>query len=95
MSITTMGTAAKRRSYRERLYDQQSGMCHWCGKRMSLNRKKTGQPARDFATFEHLIRRVEGGSMGPDNIILAHRVCNYHREIARQAGEFYERHDRQ
>lgn len=47
---------------------------------MSFNRTKTGAPARDFATFEHLKRRREGGRETSDNLVLVHRTCNRRRE---------------
>src|ERR1700735_4267822 len=75
--------------WREKLYEQQSGLCHWGNGKMSLNQKKNGQPARDFATFEHLIRRQQGGPFNTDNIVLAHRKCNVLKNIEWQASNPY------
>ena len=65
--------------YREVKYEKQNGLCHWCGKKMSYTRRKTGAPARDFATFEHLKRKDRGGDDFGDNIVLAHYKCNIKR----------------
>lgn len=74
-----------RHHFRLMLYLAQLGRCVWCGKVMSFARRKTGQPARDFATFEHLERKDAGGQMSNDNIVLACRVCNNRRNIEHQA----------
>lgn len=71
--------------FRKRLYDEQGGLCYYCQKRMSFNRKKTGAPARDFATFEHLVRRQQGGQVNSVNIVLAHYKCNVLKNIEWQA----------
>lgn len=77
--------ADKRRAWRKRLFDAQGGRCIWCAKPMSLIARKTapsraGQPARDFATFEHLVPRRDGGRKADPNIALAHYKCNRRRE---------------
>lgn len=46
---------------------------------MQFIRRKSGDPSRDFPTFEHLTRRDEGGTMDLDNIVLAHYKCNIRR----------------
>lgn len=66
------------------LYFVQLGRCIWCGEIMTFTRCKYGQPARDFATFEHFKRKQDGGKFFCDNIALAHRFCNNKREIDRQ-----------
>lgn len=48
---------------------------------MSFNRRKSGAPARDFATFEHVERREQGGKMDANNIALTHYRCNIRRNI--------------
>ena len=92
-----MKIADKKRAWRQRLFEAQQGLCIWCDKPMSLTARKTaeyraGQPARDFATFEHVVPRRDGGSGGfkalkqPDptaddpNVMLAHYKCNRRRE---------------
>lgn len=78
----------RKRAWRQRLYDAQGGLCIWCGGKMSLtNRriagKRAGEPARNFATFEHLTRRRDGGYKQEGNIALAHQKCNRRREDRR------------
>ena len=72
--------ADKKRAWRQRKFIAQGGLCVWCKKPMSFNRKKTGQPARDFATFEHMKRRRDGGRKEEENVMLAHYKCNQRRE---------------
>lgn len=71
--------------WREYLFKMQGGLCVYCAKPMSLtSRRKTGQPARNFATFEHLRRLVDGGQTNSHNVVLAHRVCNHRANIEAQ-----------
>jgi hypothetical protein len=52
---------------------------------MSLtSRTKTGAPAKNFATFEHLQRRQDGGKLNNTNIVLAHTKCNRMANIEAQ-----------
>lgn len=67
------------RSRRERLFEQQRGLCHWCKQPMTLRRKGNQTPPVNFATFEHVIRRADGGGNGDDNVVLACRKCNNER----------------
>lgn len=69
------------------LYFAQLGRCCWCGEMMQFVRTRTNQPGRDFPTFEHLVRKQDGGKFFCDNILLAHRKCNTSREIERQKEE--------
>lgn len=39
-------------------------------------RKKDGNPKHKFPTFEHLVRKREGGDFTDGNIVLAHYSCN-------------------
>lgn len=71
--------SAKHR-YRMLLFVAQGGCCIWCGGEMTFRRLKNGAPARDFATFEHLERRRDGGRDSSGNLVLAHRKCNRKRE---------------
>lgn len=66
-------------NFRLLLYLVQQGCCVWCGQIMSFGRKKGGAPARDFATFEHIDRREQGGKMSASNIVLACYKCNIRR----------------
>lgn len=67
--------------FRIKKFEDQKGLCYYCDKPMSFNRTKNGSPARDFATFEHLIRKDQGGKFSNDNIVLAHRKCNHKANI--------------
>ena len=52
---------------------------------MSLTaRTLKGQPARNFATFEHLKRQVDGGKTNSNNVVLVHRICNHRANIVAQ-----------
>lgn len=73
-------------NFRLLLFVAQAGCCIWCGQSMSFNRRKSGAPARDFATFEHLERRADGGKMNAHNIVLAHYKCNIKRNHEHQTG---------
>lgn len=80
------GAWIKKQEWRERLFKEQDGFCFYCHRKMSLvNRRKTGQPAKNFATFEHLERRADGGRFNSDNIVLVHRICNAKANIKAQA----------
>jgi hypothetical protein len=66
-----------KKRWREYLFKKQEGLCFYCKKPMSLTaRRKTGQPARNFATFEHLQRIADGGKTNSHNVVLAHSICN-------------------
>jgi 5-methylcytosine-specific restriction endonuclease McrA len=72
-----MGEGPYKHQWRAYLFDQQSGLCHYCREPMSLTaRRKNGSPARNFATFEHLKRREDGGKTNSENVVLVHRACN-------------------
>lgn len=74
------------KKWREHLFEMQNGLCFYCGKIMSLtSRTKTGSPGRNFATFEHLKRKIDGGQTNSTNVVLAHRVCNHRANINAQA----------
>jgi 5-methylcytosine-specific restriction endonuclease McrA len=79
-----------RRRWREHLFKKQEGLCFYCKKPMSLTaRTKKGGPARNFATFEHLQRLVDGGKTNSHNVVLACRICNHkaNTEIQRRNRE--------
>lgn len=69
----------KKANMRAALYLLQLGRCIWCGEVMSGTRRKSGNPARDFATFEHIVPRSEGGGFNWSNIMLACCKCNLRR----------------
>lgn len=59
-----------------RLYDSQDGMCCYCDGTMTLAQFHQGPKPLALATFEHLLQKVDGGTMQLDNIKLACSACN-------------------
>lgn len=66
----------RRNKQREACYMRQRGKCYWCGEQMILRGDSTGA---DYATWEHLIPRSQGGNGLEENTVLAHRRCNQER----------------
>jgi 5-methylcytosine-specific restriction endonuclease McrA len=77
-TVSSNYSKEKRDRVRKNLFEKQKGLCHWCKKAMVLDNKGGG-----FASFEHLLPRSHGGRFTPDNIVLAHKTCNHHRESKR------------
>lgn len=67
-------------AFRKMLWWRQSGLCFYCHEPMEFPEDKNLQPRRRTATFEHLIRKADGGIMSDDNIVLAHSRCNWKRD---------------
>jgi 5-methylcytosine-specific restriction endonuclease McrA len=67
---------------RRRKFERQGGICHWCKQPMTLARssQRSGSQPSNFATFEHLQRKRDGGGGKPHNVVLACRKCNNLRE---------------
>lgn len=79
------GIPQSRERWRLSMFLGQHGRCFWCKEDMDLARFKPrptgGEKANDaFASFEHLIRREDGGKLSEDNIVLAHASCNRKRD---------------
>ena len=70
------GIGPYKNKFRMQLFEKQNGNCYYCNKLMSFNRKQRGTPSKDFATFEHLKRKSEGGKVNSLNIVLVHYKCN-------------------
>ena len=64
-------SSVKRRWKAEFMQDQ-SGLCYWCHRTMTLDDPRGGT----FATFDHLKPRKHGGSSAKHNLVLACRQCN-------------------
>lgn len=65
-----------RRRWRAAMMVKQAGRCHWCKGLM-----QTGDPGSgDYASFEHLRRRRDGGKFNKRNIVLACIQCNNERQ---------------
>lgn len=75
-----MDSESRRRS-RRILFERQGGLCHWCNKIMTLNRRAVSSP--EYATFEHLKERARGGKWNFANIVLSHNSCNEARNLAK------------
>jgi 5-methylcytosine-specific restriction endonuclease McrA len=67
---------------KEFLHKRQGGECCYCGRMTRLYPEPwgLGAPApADFATLEHLRRKVDGGTNHPDNVAIACFECNSNR----------------
>lgn len=69
-------STAERRRHK---FEKQAGRCWWCGAAMTLTLRPNGTVPKSFATFEHLVRRADGGAGLANNVVLACRVCNNER----------------
>ena len=79
------GSWINKKEIRLQLYEHQDSKCYYCEGRMTLNKKRNGQPGKTFATFEHVERKQDGGKFNEANTVLACRRCNNMREIIRQS----------
>jgi 5-methylcytosine-specific restriction endonuclease McrA len=53
--------------------------CVYCGRVLDF---EAGESGKGDATFDHIIRLVDGGSNTPDNICCACRTCNQRNNLA-------------
>lgn len=65
--------SADRRKLREKLYKKQNGLCYICGLTMSITNPKSTA----YATFDHVIPRIQGGVEAQKNLRLACSRCNH------------------
>lgn len=77
MPRTQPRSIRKRRSEK---FAKQNGKCHWCKKEMTLERGNGRGLPKNYATFEHLQRKRDGGAGKPNNVVLACYICNINRE---------------
>lgn len=70
----------RRQFIRNTLFRHQGGKCCYCGTALVMPKgavwKGVEANHNRAATFEHLRRKVDGGSNAPDNLALACRACN-------------------
>lgn len=66
-----------RRHLRVALFEEQGGRCCWCAVPMSIAVKHAGQ--KRYGTFEHIVRKADGGTDDRSNLKLACRKCNHAR----------------
>lgn len=62
-------------NWREKRFHEQNGCCWLCGWRMSLDPREE----LAYATFDHVKPRVHGGTLEPENVMMAHKYCNNQR----------------
>ena len=71
-----MGGNTKQRT--ARLFEQQGGLCAWCGRAMIL--VTTGERVGREATLDHIVPRAHGGKAltkrGEPNLVAACADCN-------------------
>mgnify|MGYP003456515083 CR=1 FL=1 len=53
------------------LYERQRGCCYYCGNGFAVKRM----------TFDHVVRRKDGGTWHITNLVLACGFCNQYREL--------------
>jgi len=72
-------------STRDRAFQQQGGLCHYC----SLPMWQTGDvgPGPMRCTAEHLTARCSGGNNRASNIVAAHAFCNGRRHRRKRPPE--------
>jgi HNH endonuclease len=91
----TLSWGEKNERRRARKFQRQFGICYWFtnairnGRKpkcpnpqglMTLERMPNGKMPSNFATYEHLQRKRDGGAGKPDNVVLACCKCNQRRE---------------
>jgi len=67
---------------RERAFERQGGLCHWCGRPMIYHgRGALPRPWNNprTCTADHLIRKADGGKSVASNIVAACSECNSRR----------------
>lgn len=63
------------------LFQSQKGCCHYCGNKFLL----------DEFTFDHVIRKRDGGTNRISNLVLACQFCNLYRELEHASEESKQR----
>lgn len=64
------------------LWDQQSGKCALCGKPIPRSRFDLAHATlwkKQRPSFDHIRARSRGGSDKPENLQLAHAICNWRK----------------
>lgn len=60
----------RRKLKKDYLYEKQAGACAYCGNKFPLH----------WLTFDHVIRKKDGGTSRIENLVLACQPCNSYRE---------------
>lgn len=64
------------------LWDRQGGLCALCGHPMPAQRFDVAHATlwkKRRPTFDHIQARARGGSDAPENLQLAHAICNWRK----------------
>lgn len=64
------------------LWERQQGGCALCGKPMPESRFDLAHASlwkKQRPSFDHILSRARGGSDKPENLQLAHAVCNWRK----------------
>lgn len=73
-------SGVKRQKFRGELFALQAGKCCYCEREMRLaSLPHKCRTPKDYATFEHLMQKCEGGTNAQKNIKLACHQCNRKR----------------
>lgn len=77
-SVSVIKIKLGHHGFRQMLWARQDqGKCFYCKEQMNIEYDHKQQPKnKKFATFEHLIRKEQGGGFTDTNIVLACLGCN-------------------
>lgn len=69
--------AGGRKLIRDFLRERDGDLCCWCNEPMDFDNLGSDTPR--VPTFEHVVRRADGGENSFENLKLAHKKCNNER----------------
>jgi 5-methylcytosine-specific restriction endonuclease McrA len=61
------------------VFHRDGGVCHYCGRNLSLAYYPNGVKFPDSATVDHLLEKSKGGKFVPDNLVCCCDHCNRKR----------------
>lgn len=61
---------------KEQMFIEQGGLCYLCGGRMGRTVVERAGSRHLWATIDHILPKVRGGTSRRDNLKLCHRICN-------------------
>lgn len=62
------------RVHKDRLFQEQDGLCFYCQQLMVLDVDTSGNPR--LCTVDHVLPLSRGGDNSPENLVAACRACN-------------------
>jgi 5-methylcytosine-specific restriction endonuclease McrA len=68
-------------------FEQQGGLCFYCGRLLVLPRRRCDRGARNAATADHLTPQALGGTEALTNIVAACAACNVRKGMRRPTAE--------